>query len=180
MMVENKTDLIDHPYYLALDERDIDIRSHKPARRTRVVNVYDNRVGQRCTWQGNTPRIRKALDDVTWDRVIRGRVLFLRDVNAHSPIWNSHCRGRKNAKPLEDLIEKFNLLINNESGRTTRPASDGISIIDLALSTAELGPLTLWEIPDDYPSLSDQELILLRWEDIDHSLYDKMEATPTG
>ncbi len=112
--------------------------------------------------------------------MIRGRVLFLGDVNAHSPIWNPYCRGRKNVQLLEDLIEKFSLLINNESGRTTRPASDGVSVIDLALSIAELGLLTLCKIPKDYPSLSDHELILLRWKDINHSLHNKIEATLTG
>lgn len=151
----------------------------RPGRRTRVVNGYDNQLGQGHTWQGNTPRSQRALEDITWDRVIRGRVWFLGDFNAHSPIWNLHCRNRKNAKPLEGLIEKFDLLLNNESGRTTRLVSNGISILDLALSTVELGFLILWEIPEDYPSLSDHELILLRWEDINHSLHSKMEATPT-
>lgn len=87
--------------------------------------------------------------------------MLLGDINAHSPIWNSHCQRRKNAKPLKDLIEKFDLLVNNEPGRTTRPASEGMSIIDLALSTTELEFLTLWEILEEYPSLSDHELILL-------------------
>lgn len=161
IIVEDRTHLVDHPYFLALDIRDMDSRLNKPARRTRVVNAYDNRVGQGCTWEGNPPHNQRALEDIIWDRVIRGQVLFLGDMNAHSPIWNPHCRGRKNAKPLEDLIEKFDLLINNKSGRTTRPASEGVSITDLALSTAELGFLTLWETPEDHPSLSD-ELILLR------------------
>ena len=86
-------------------------------------------------------------------------MLLLGDINTNSPICNSHCQIRKNAKPLEDLIEKFDLLINNEPGQTTRPASKEISIIDLALSTTELGFLTLWEIPKVYTSLSDHELI---------------------
>lgn len=124
IMVENKTDLVDHPYFLALDIRDMDSRLNKPARRTRVVNAYDNRVGQGGTWEGNTPRNRRVLDDIIWDRVILG------DMNAHSPVWNSHCQRRKIAKPLEDIIEKFDLLINNGS-------------------MAELGFLTLWEIPKD-------------------------------
>lgn len=180
IVVGNRTDLVDHPYFLALDIRDIDSRKNKPARRTRVVNSYDNRVGQGCTWEGSTPRNRRALEDILWDQVIRGRVLLLGDMNAHSPIWNSHCQIRKNSKPLEDLIEKFDFFINNEPGRTTRPASKGISIIDLAFSTTELGFLTLWEIPEEYPSLSDHELILLRWEDISYTLPDKEVAAPTG
>lgn len=69
------------------------------------------------------------------------------------------------------IIDQYGLLINNEPGRSTRPTSQEISVIDLALSTAELGPLTLWEVPEEYPALSDHELILLRLEDIDMGLY---------
>ena len=70
IIVENRTDLIDHPYFLALDIRDMDSQLTKPARPTRVVNAYENQVGQRYTWQGNTPRSRRALEDITWDIVI--------------------------------------------------------------------------------------------------------------
>ena len=55
-----------------------------------------------------------------------------------------------------------------------------MSIIDLALSTVELGLLTLCKIPEDYPSFSDHELILLRWEDISYDLPNKEDAIPTG
>ena len=36
----------------------------------------------------------------------------------------------------------------------------------MALITASLGPLTLWEIPEEYLSISDHELNLLQWEDL--------------
>lgn len=101
-------------------------------------------------------------------------------MNAYSPIWNPHCRRRRNAKPLEDFIEKFDLLVNNKSKQATKPASDGVSIIDFALSIVEQEFLTLWEIPKDYLSLSDHELILLQWEDINHDLPNKKNAIPTG
>ena len=158
--MDNRIDLVDHPHFLALDIRDIDSRTNKLARRTRIVNLYDNRVGQRCIWEGSTPRNRRTLEDIVWNRVIWGRVLVLGDMNVHSLIWNLHYQIRKNAKPLEDLIEKFDLFINNEPGRTTRLASKGISIIDLALLITELEFLTLWEMPEESPSLSDHELIL--------------------
>ncbi len=95
IVVDNRTDLVDQPYFLALDIRDIDSRTNKPARRMRVVNSYDNRVKQGCTWEGGTPQNRRALEDILWDQVIWGRVLLLGDMNAHSPIWNSHCQRRK-------------------------------------------------------------------------------------
>ena len=64
------------------------------------------------------------------------------------------------------MIDEYDLLVNNEPGRFTRPLSQGVSLIDLELTTAELGPLTLWEILEGYSALSDYELIFLRWEDV--------------
>ncbi len=78
-----------------------------------------------------------------------------------------HCHQKQNASVLEEIIDQYDLLVNNEPGRATRLLSQRISIIDLAFSTVELGPLTLWEIPEEYPLLSDHELILLHWEDCD-------------
>ena len=102
------------------------------------------------------------------------------DVNAHSSIWNPHCRRRQNATILEDLIEQFGLLVNNEPGRITQPLSREVSIIDLALSSAQLGPLTLWKIPEEHPSCSDYELIVLRWEDVEYNLTNKSCGKITG
>ncbi len=91
---------------------------------------------------------------------------MLGDMNAHSTSWNPHCVRRQNAGPLEELIEKYELIVNNNTDFPTRPRSPGMSIIDLALTTASLGPLTLWEIPEEYPSVSDHDLIVLQWEDL--------------
>lgn len=49
IIVENRTSLIDNPYFLALNIRDMDSQWNKPARQTRVVNAYDNQVGQGYT-----------------------------------------------------------------------------------------------------------------------------------
>lgn len=97
---------------------------------------------------------------------MRGWVLLLGDMNAHSTSWNPHCVRRQNAGPLEELIDKYELIFNNNTDFPTRPQSPRISIIDLALTTAALGPLTLWEIPEEYPLVSDHELILLQWADL--------------
>ena len=101
-------------------------------------------------------------------------------MNAHSPLWNSHCHQRQNVFVLEDMIKEYGLLINNKPGRSTRPLSQGISVIDLALTTAALGPLTLWKIPKEYLVLSDHELIFLRWEDVDLNLSQTDKGGITG
>lgn len=89
-------------------------------------------------------------------------------MNIHSTSWNPHCVRRQNTGLLEEFIDKYELIINNNIDFPTRPQSLGISIIDLALTTAALGALTLWDIPKEYPSMSDHELILFQWEDLNH------------
>ncbi len=37
----------------------------------------------------------------------------------------------------------------------------------MALTNPDLGVLQVWEIPEKYPSLSDHELILLEWENLE-------------
>ena len=59
-------------------------------------------------------------------------------------------------------MEQIGLLINNKPRRATRSSSKEVFIIDLALSSSQLGRLTLWEIPEEYPSLFNQELIVVK------------------
>ena len=100
-------------------------------------------------------------------------------MNAHSPSWNPHCPRWQNAGPLEELMDRYELIVYNNTDYPTRPRSQGISIMDLALITASLGPLTLWEIPKEYPSISDHELILLQWEDLGQSRNQSKPAIDT-
>ena len=113
-VVENKTNLVNSPYFILLEIRELDQQLRKPRRKMRALNVYDNRVGQGCTWNGGNPYIRWALEDMKWESIIQGRFLMTRDVNTHSHVWNSHCRKRQNTAILEDLIEEFGLFINNK------------------------------------------------------------------
>lgn len=180
IMTDHRTDLIYHPYFMLLEIRELDSQSKKPRRKTQVVNVYNNRVGRGYTRDDGIRRIRRALEDVNWEPIMWSRVLIAGDINAYSSIWNPHCHRRQNASVLEEFIGKFSLLINNKLGRPTRPASQGISVIDLSLSIAELGPLTLWEIPEKHPALLDHLFILLRWEDADIELSQPKISKATG
>lgn len=49
IMVEYKTDLINHPYVMLLEICKLDLKFTKLRRKTRVVNVYDNWVGRGYT-----------------------------------------------------------------------------------------------------------------------------------
>lgn len=64
IIVENQMDLINHPYFLTLDIQEINSEV-RPGKWTRVVNIYDNQVGQEHTWQNNTPRNQRAFKDLT-------------------------------------------------------------------------------------------------------------------
>ena len=143
IVIEHRTNLVNHPYFILLEIRDLDQQSRRPGRKTQVINIYDNQVGQGCTWTGNTPRVRQALEDIKWESVIKGRFLMAGDINADSLVWNSHCHRKQNATIFEDVIEQFGLLINNEPGRATRLSSRDVSIINLALSSPQLSPLIL-------------------------------------
>ena len=43
----------------------------------------------------------------------------------------------------------------------------------MELTSRSLGLLRVWEIPEEYPSLSDHELILLEWEDLEMKSQEK-------
>ncbi|ODM21086.1 hypothetical protein SI65_04139 [Aspergillus cristatus] len=133
-------------------------------RRTRVINCYDNWVGAEACWQGSSPQRRRAIEDIDWRHIFHGRCLLVGDFNAHSPIWNPQRGARLNAGPLEQLIEDHDLLVNNDPDIPTRPkTSPGLSIIDLSLTTLELGPLEAWETYPGRPTGSDHEVIGMRW-----------------
>ena len=101
-------------------------------------------------------------------------------MNAYSSMGNPHYRENVNAGPLEELIESYELIVNNDTEFPTRPSSLGISIIDLALTSPDLGPLRVWEIPEEYPSLSDHEVILVEWEDINAEGNGNTQAAMSG
>ncbi len=102
------------------------------------------------------------------------------DMNAHSSLWNPRYRQNVNAGPLEEFIESYELIVNNNTDFSTRPSSPGISIIDLALTSPDLDPLRVWEIPEEYPSLSNHELILIEWEGIDTQSLGNTQAAISG
>ena len=42
IVVDHRTDLVNHPYFMLLELQELDLRSKRPGRKTRVVNAYDN------------------------------------------------------------------------------------------------------------------------------------------
>lgn len=59
-------------------------------------------------------------------------------------MWNPHCHLKKNAGPLEKLIDGYDLIIHNNLNYTTRPSSQRQrSIIDLTLTSLEISQLPI-------------------------------------
>lgn len=80
---------------------------------------------------------------------------------------------KKNIQLLKNLIEKFNLFINNKLGYIIILIYTEIFIIDLILLIVELCFLTLEKIPKKYILLLEYELILFQEDNISHNLPEK-------
>ncbi len=50
----------------------------------------------------------------------------------------------------------------------------------MELTSRSLGLLRVWEIPEEYPSLSDHGFILLEWEDLDMESQEKYQPAMKG
>jgi hypothetical protein len=57
LVVEARTDLANHPYFIVVDVLE-------QGRRTRVVNCYDNWIGAGSTYVGTSQLTRRALTDI--------------------------------------------------------------------------------------------------------------------
>lgn len=93
-------------------------------------------------------------------------MLIVGDMNANNLMWNLHYCQKQNASPLEEVIEIYEFLINNDTNFLSCLGSWGVSIINLVLTSPDLGLLWVWEIPEEYLFLSDHELVRLEWKDI--------------
>lgn len=166
VLIENQTDLVSHPYCFVLDIEELHSWSRKVMKKTRVINIYNNKFGRRQLWERSSTIMWQAIQDIPWKQIIQGQVVIVGDMNAHSTIWNPHYCQKQNASSLEKLIKTYKLMINNDTNFPTHWLSQSLSTIDLALTNSELGPLWVWEIPKKYPSLSNYELIIIEWEDM--------------
>lgn len=128
--------------------------------------MYDNSVGQECIQQRHTTVVWRAIQDIAWSNIIKSRILLLGDLNTNSLSWNPHFIKQQNEKPLEDLIDKQKLIINNNKNFVTYSQSKKTFIIAMGLIITRLGLLILWEIFEEYLSILKHQLVLLQWEDL--------------
>ena len=65
VVVEKRSDLVDHPYVIMLDIKDFNTNTRLPTRCTRVVNIYDQVINRNRPYQGNSKRPRRAIEDIS-------------------------------------------------------------------------------------------------------------------
>lgn len=159
---EERTDLVDSPHIQCLDVWETVNR--RKARRTRLVNVYNK---ARVQGGGYT------MDHVDVSRLIEGRTILAGDFNARSPLWDPWVAGRQNAGMVERLIEKRELIINNNDHQPTRCGKNCRSIIDLTLSTRRVGALVTWEIDESLATTSDHEVIVFEWAPLNAAVAER-------
>ena len=83
-MVEKRSDLINYLYVMILDVRDFDQKTRLFLRRIKVVNVYDQVIGRKYIYLGVYTKKRRVIEDISWDKIIIERIIFIRDFNVYS------------------------------------------------------------------------------------------------
>jgi hypothetical protein len=78
-------------------------------------------------------------------------------------MWDPWVSGRQNGGTTERLIERHELIVNNDDQRPTRCGNNCKSIIDLTLSTRGVEALIKWEIDENLATTSDHEVIIFEW-----------------
>ena len=77
VIIENQTDLVSHPYYIILNIRELNPVSGKYWRKTRVINLYDNKIDNGCVWQGSSSTIWQTIQNIFWKPIILLKEYFI-------------------------------------------------------------------------------------------------------
>jgi Endonuclease-reverse transcriptase len=108
-------------------------------RRTRLINYYNNRIGLNIIYHRDIDFNRRAINNINCENLIQSRAILLGDFNAYSPYWNPLTDRRKDVDSLEAIIDKFDLILNNEPGAIIRlNMRENNSIIDLTFITTSI------------------------------------------
>jgi hypothetical protein len=78
--------------------------NRRKVRRTRLINIYNK---ARVEGGGYT------IDHTDLSQLIEGRTILAGDFNARRPAWDPWVAGRHNAGTTERLIERHELIVNN-------------------------------------------------------------------
>ena len=137
--MEKRSNLIDYPYLMILNIRDFDQKIRISIKRLRVINIYNQVISREYTYLKVYIKRRRVIENISWDRIIIKRIIFISNFNAYSLKWNFTCENLIGARPFEALLTKFNLIIINEKGVLIRRLLEKIFIIDLAITLPNIG-----------------------------------------
>ena len=65
VIIDNWTDLISHLYCPVFDIKELHPWFKRVLRKTRVVNLYDNKVRRGQVWEGSSPIVWRAIQDIS-------------------------------------------------------------------------------------------------------------------
>lgn len=82
---------MNHLQFLALDIQGKNGQFNKLIKQIKVINIYDICDGQKYVLEKEMLHNRRAFYNIVYNKVILRQMFFLRDINAHSLIWNLHC-----------------------------------------------------------------------------------------
>ena len=165
---------------MVLDVRDLDLKTRFLIKCIRVVNVYDQVISREYTYLGIYMRRRRAIEDVSWNRIITERIVFIGDFNVYSSKWNHIYERLIGVRLLEKLLDKYNLIVINEERVIIRRLLEKVSIIDLIIILSSLSDFMTWYILGKiYSSMLDYKLIVVGWPYLveDLVILDKGRAT---
>ena len=137
--MKKRYDLVNYPYLIVLNIRDLDQKTRIPIRRIKVINIYNQVIDRGYTYLGAYTKKKRAIKNINQNRIIIEKTILISDFNAYNLKQNSTYENLLGARPLETLLTKFNLIVINEKGILIRRLLGKISIIDLAITSSSMG-----------------------------------------
>ena len=139
--MEKRSDLVNYPYLIILNIKNLNQKTRIRIKRIRIINIYDQVIGREYTYLKAYIRKRRAIEDISYNKIIIKRIIFINDFNAYSLKQNSIYENLIGARSLEALLTKFNLIVINEEGVLIRRLLKKVFIIDLAIIAPSIGDI---------------------------------------
>ena len=70
VITESYSDLVNHPYFLAIDVWELHSKLKQKMWKTRLINCYDNRINSNITYQEDIDSNRRSIEDIHWNSLI--------------------------------------------------------------------------------------------------------------
>lgn len=85
-IMENQMNLVSQLYCIVLDITKREIYAKEQKKKIKIINIYDNKLEEGQTQKNSEQKMKRAIQDIPQQSIIKQQVFFLKDMNAHSPI----------------------------------------------------------------------------------------------